>query len=227
MVRCPVCEADDTEPCPYCDRPVCETHRRPSRHACTGPPTAPGSPHGGADADRGRDPIRDGIALVLATLLVAIAVLVAASFAPVGGTPPDSGPDETRIETAVHEFVNDERRARGLAPLTQNATLARMARDHSERMARESTFGHGEEPLAARYDRYGLDCPGGENIYAIAAVGAPYDERALARRTVDAWLGSAGHSENLLRERFRAHGIGVATARAPGRTTVYVTQDLC
>lgn len=227
MAQCTVCGADGTDPCPYCARAVCPDHRRVSRHACTGPPTGPATPHGGADADRGRDPIRAGIALVGLTVVLATTVLVATSLAPATGVGPAGGPNETAIETFVHAFANEERRASGLAPLDRNATLDRMAHDHSTRMARESTFGHGDEPLGARYERYGLACLGAENIYAVATVGAPYDERALARRTVEAWMESAGHRENLLGDRFTAHGIGVAVARAPGRTTVYVTQDFC
>lgn len=179
------------------------------------------------DADRGRDPVRTGATLVLATVAVAAAVLLATSLSPVAGTGPADGPNATRVEQLVHRFANDERRERGLAPLARDPALARVARNHSAWMARTETVGHGEEPLADRYARYGLVCEGGENVYAVATVGAPYDERSLARRAVDAWIDSPGHRENLLAERFEVHGVGVATAGAAGRTTVYVTQDFC
>lgn len=220
---CEACGAAATDPCRYCGRPVCADHRRPSRHACTGPGYAPSTPDRGADADRGTDPVRAGAALLGATLLVAAAVLLATALAPAAGP---ATLDETRTEQLVHELVNEERRARGLGPLDRDATLARMAADHSARMAREGSVGHGPGSLSDRYDRYGLDCHGGENVYATTVVG-DYGERAVARRTVDAWLASPGHRETLLKERFTAHGVGVATVHRDGRTTVYVTQDLC
>lgn len=227
MAACEVCGDVDTTACRYCDRPVCRNHRRPAQHACTGPSTAPAFTQRGIDADRGRDPVKTGVVLVFGTLVVTIAVILATSFGPVAGTPPVAGPNETQVATAVQHLVNDERTTRGLHPLSVDPVLERVARDHSARMARSDTFGHGDEPLSKRYARYGLDCPGAENIYAVTTVGGPYDEQALARRTVEAWLASPGHRTNLLGERFTRQGVGVATSIRRGRTTVYVTQDLC
>lgn len=222
---CKVCGARETELCRYCGRAVCADHVRPSNHRCTGPRTAPPPGHSpGTVATDDHDPIRTAALVLIATLVVAMAVIGGVSLSPMADTP--AGPDETRVARLVHEFVNEERQERGLYALAWNETLARVARDHSERMAREDYFGHGPESLSERYERYGLDCPGGENIYATPTVGA-VDERTLARRTVDAWIASPGHRESLLKKRFTVEGVGVAVKRENGRTTVYVTENFC
>lgn len=227
--ECAACGTRASASCRYCGRPVCPDHERPGAHGCTGPGYAPPVPDRGADADRGVDPAR--VLAVLAVTLV-VAVLVAAALSPVGPVAPSTAHqpeplDETQVERLVHRMVNDERRARDRGPLAYGDTLARVAAAHSADMAREGYVGHGDEPLAERYDRFGLECHGGENVYAVTTLDGVYSERALARRTVDAWIDSEGHRENLLRERFDAHGVGVAVAREDGRLTVYVTENFC
>lgn len=227
MARCTVCGGADTAACRYCDRPVCPAHERPSQHRCTGPSTAPSTRLPGADADRGRDPIRVGATFVLAVLLVSTVLLLGTSLGEVADTAPVAGPNETHIERLVHRFVNEERTARDRTPLAWNATLARIAADHSDRMAHRGEVGHGPGPLSERYARYGLACHGGENIYVGKTVGTPIDEPSVARRAVDAWLDSPGHRETLLAQRFDVQGVGVTAVHGQGRTTVYVTQDVC
>lgn len=48
----------------------------------------------------------------------------------------------TSDERRAFELVNAERRARGEMPLVWDAELMRMARQHSENMARQNFFNH-------------------------------------------------------------------------------------
>lgn len=53
------------------------------------------------------------------------------------------------------------------------------------------------------------------------------DEGIVANSTVNGWLGSPEHRENLLAERFERMAIGVdVVADADGNTRIYVTQNL-
>lgn len=222
---CELCSTTETELCRYCGSAVCAEHERPSAHRCTGPRTAPSSDRSPVTATPdANDPIRTAALVLIATVVVAMAIISGVSLLPVADTP--AGPNETKVARLVHQFVNEERQERGLHALAWNETLARVARDHSERMAREDYFSHGPEPLFERYERYGLGCPGGENIYATPTVGA-VNEWTLARRTVDAWLTSSGHRESLLKKRFTVEGVGVTVEREASQVTVYVTENFC
>lgn len=222
-----VCGTETGTRCRYCERPVCPDHARPSGHECTGPRTAPAAP-ASTPEERGIDPVRAGTALLVGTLVVAVAVIGVASLGPAQASGGEL--NETRLALLVHAEVDAARRDRGVGGVTWNESLAEVARAHSADMAEHDYVGHYRDgPLFERYAAAGLSCPGGENVYAVRTVGiASADtERALARRTVAAWLDSPGHRETLLKERFDQHGVGVALDREDGRTTVYVTEEFC
>jgi len=212
--------------CRYCERPVCADHERPATHACTGPRTVPAE--SASAPDSGRTAVRVGGLLLLGTLVVAVLVIGAASLDP-AQTSGGERLDESRLATLVHERVDAERRERGVGGVAWNESLAGVARAHSADMAEHGYVGHERDgPLFERYAAAGLSCPGGENVYAVSTVGVGADaERALARRTVDAWLDSPGHRETLLKERFTQHGVGDVVASERGRATVYVTEEFC
>lgn len=139
---------------------------------------------------------------------------------------PRPEPDRaTQAETLIHEYVNEQRRNSGLDPLEQNDDLARVAHYHSADMAEEDYFAHTSpdgESLEDRYNRFGIGCAGGENIFKLtASFGVSPD--SVARQAVDSWMGSPGHRENILRSRFTDEGIGVVY----DGSTVYVTQNFC
>lgn len=123
-------------------------------------------------------------------------------------------------ERRAFELVNEERRARGQQPLVWDGELTRLARQHSENMARQNFFSH--------TDRNGLDTADR------AAVGGVCGWRAIAENiaynqgfddpvgfAVERWMQSPKHRENILRTGFTHAGIGVSRA-ADGR--VYFTQ---
>lgn len=150
--------------------------------------------------------------------------LVARTIAPTSGytsvAAPAAAVAATDDERRAFEMINDERGRRGHAPLVFDGSLARMARYHSENMARQDFFNH--------VDRDGLDLTGraqvvgvrgwkalGENI----AYNQGYpDPTAFA---VERWMISDKHRENILNVEFTHAGLGIARS-SDGR--VFFTQ---
>ncbi|WP_435332682.1 CAP domain-containing protein [Haloarchaeobius sp. TZWWS8] len=159
------------------------------------------------------------------------------------GTPtvaPRADIDVARLERLVHGEVNEVRTSRGLEALERDAALAEIARYHGRDMAQNEYVAHTApdgETMSDRYDAFGYDCrvstgdgryaSGGENIYYARYTGYDYTEAELARMTVDGWMNSTGHRENLLRDYWNREGIGVVVDQRDGRTHVYVTQNFC
>ena len=126
----------------------------------------------------------------------------------------------TGDERRAFELINAERQKRGLRPLILDGSLTRVARYHSDNMAREGFFNH--------MDRDGLDISGraqvlglrgwrtlGENI----AYNQGYtDPTAFA---VERWMISSKHRENILSDEYTHAGLGIARS-ADGR--VFFTQ---
>lgn len=140
----------------------------------------------------------------------------ATSYAPSSSASVAATGDEHR----TFELINAERQRRGRKPLAWDGSLTRMARYHSENMARNGFFNH--------VDRDGLDMTGraelldvrgwralGENI----AYNQGYsDPNAFA---VERWMISDKHRENILNGEFTHAGLGIARA-SDGR--VFFTQ---
>jgi len=126
----------------------------------------------------------------------------------------------TSDERRAFDLINVERQRRGLRSLVWDGALTRIARYHSENMARDGVLNH--------VDRDGLDLRGraevlglrgwkalGENI----AYNQGYsDPTAFA---VERWMVSDKHRENILNGEFTHAGIGIARS-ADGR--VFFTQ---
>jgi uncharacterized protein YkwD len=116
--------------------------------------------------------------------------------------------------------VNAQRRTRGQQPLAWDAQLSRLARQHSENMARSDFFNHSTPGGMSMVDRarsQGIRgwSALGENI----AYNQGYDDPAgfVAER----WMVSSKHRDNLLNARWTRSAIGVAIAE-DGR--VFFTQ---
>jgi uncharacterized protein YkwD len=126
----------------------------------------------------------------------------------------------TGDERRAFQLINEERQRRGLRPLVFDGALTRIARYHSENMARGGFLSH--------TDRQGLDLRGradalglhgwkalGENI----AYNQGYnDPTAFA---VERWMVSEKHRENILNDEYTHAGLGVARA---SDGTYYFTQ---
>lgn len=124
------------------------------------------------------------------------------------------------FERKILETINNQRAANNLPPLAWSEEVARIARLHSENMAKYKFFSHiGQDGLAVddRADSIGLSKwrAIGENI----AYNRGFENPVAF--TCESWMNSPSHRENLLSRRWKETGIGVAIA-ADG--TYYYTQ---
>jgi len=123
-------------------------------------------------------------------------------------------------EYNIHDLINQERRKKGLLELFWDENLARMARNYSRQMARESFFSHydpeGRSVVErAKQERIRNWSRIGENLFYCNG----YDDfDALAVR---GWMKSPDHRRNILDRLFTATGIGVAVTRSG---QIYITQ---
>lgn len=128
-----------------------------------------------------------------------------------------------RAERAIHRLVNEER-SPSVPELEYSEELANVAASHSQDMGQHGYFSHTDRQghnVDDRYARHGINCAGGENIFRTTNTGI--GPEALAQTAVENWMNSAGHRENIMRERFTHEGIGVYY----GASHVYVTQNFC
>lgn len=135
----------------------------------------------------------------------------------------DRGTRADRAERAIHRLVNEERNP-SISELKYSEELAGVAESHSQDMAQHGYFSHTDpngHGVDERYARHGINCAGGENIFRMTNTGI--GPEALAETSVENWMNSAGHRENIMRERFSREGIGVYY----GAEYVYVTQNFC
>ncbi len=152
------------------------------------------------------------------------------------------------LASRIHELINDNRAADGLAPLTADPALAALALNHSTDMAQNHYFSHtdlsGEDPTArgnasgytcvknyGSYYTYGI----AENIFqnnlytSVTYTNGVYSyawstQEAIAQSTVTGWMNSAGHRKNILTSTYDSEGIGVAIS---SDDKVYITEDFC
>jgi uncharacterized protein YkwD len=125
-------------------------------------------------------------------------------------------PDENRILS----LINSERSKTGLGQLSWDDRLADLARQYSEKMAREHFFEHvdseGNDVVArARQNRIRGWSKIGENLFTCD----PTDE--VAKLSVYGWMHSPSHKENILDPEWRETGIGIAFAR---NGEIYITE---
>ena len=126
----------------------------------------------------------------------------------------------TNDEQRAFDLINAERRARGRQPLAWDGSLTRVARYHSENMARQGFFNHIDRDGSDIRERaYAHGVGGwkvlGENI----AYNQGYPDPAGF--AVERWMTSSKHRDNILNGEFTHAGLGVART-ADGR--VFFTQ---
>lgn len=112
----------------------------------------------------------------------------------------------TPDESKVFELTNLERKQKELKPLKLSLVLSKIARGHSENMARQGKLEHKLDDKT----------PGGrtrEAGYAFATVGenigAGEDGTSLPM-IMKAWMDSPGHRDNILFADYTEVGIGIA-----------------
>ena len=126
----------------------------------------------------------------------------------------------SQLERKAFDILNEKRKEKGLTPIAWSEDMAKVARLHSESMAKNKFFSHEGQDGSMVSDR--ADALGfskwraiGENI----AYNRGYDnpvEFACQR-----WMQSQSHRENILSPRWKEAGVGVAVT-AEG--TYYFTQ---
>lgn len=144
----------------------------------------------------------------------------------------------TDAEEAIHERVNDVRKANGSGFLDWEPELQGIARDHSEDMIARDYFDHVDPNGNTWDDRYraadyrcavqasGAVLDGGENIARIAYDEAP-DPDTIANDVVSSWSNDSSTRSDLLATYWNVEGIGVAVLNHADGVTVYATQNFC
>ena len=115
------------------------------------------------------------------------------------------------LERRAFELINERREKCRLSPLKWSDDVARIARLHSENMAKYNFFSHaGVDGLLVndRADLFGVNKwqAIGENI----AYNQGYENPV--EFAVERWMQSPKHRDNLLSSRWKESGIGVAVA---------------
>ncbi len=136
------------------------------------------------------------------------------------------------IASKIHRLINDERTLRGLSSLSWNPTITKASINHSNDMAKRGYFEHDSpegHDFTWRYSQVGFSCSisqgnwiygGAENIMNMEGY---YGVDTIAMQSVDGWMESPGHRENILTPYFKSEGIGVAKSGSE----IYVTQNFC
>lgn len=149
--------------------------------------------------------------------------------------------DREAIERRIHDMVNRERVEHDRERLRFDATLRRVARNHSHRMSTSGVVSHrwpDGTTTADRYGRFGVTCPAkGENVHyerirtAFVLGGFGLQKRlndtVVAAEVVDGWRSSRAHHENLLRSDWDRQGIGIVLLDTGPFLEVYATENFC
>jgi hypothetical protein len=135
-------------------------------------------------------------------------------------------PDIPAVEIAIVEMTNAYRGENKLGDVRSNAALAAAARTYAKFLASSGQFSHtadgrgaGERIASAGYGW----CQVGENL-ALHLDSRGFEARALAEKSVQGWINSPGHRENLLAPHMTEIGVGVV--RAPGKDPKYISVQL-
>ncbi len=107
---------------------------------------------------------------------------------------------------ALFNDVNATRAQRGLAPLSEDASLSRFALQVAEQMAQRHYFGHTDPSGVTFQDR--LRAAGWANRYAAENMAFDQDEKSAH----EAFLHSPGHYGNIVDSHPRKLGVAVVAA---------------
>jgi uncharacterized protein YkwD len=124
------------------------------------------------------------------------------------------------LERRAFELINSQRIANGETPLVWDTELCRMARQHSEEMARSGLFDHtGPDGRSMRERAHGSNVRGWSALAENIAYNQGFDDPAAF--AVERWMRSVKHRDNILNAVFTRSAVGIART-ADGR--VFLTQ---
>jgi uncharacterized protein YkwD len=130
-----------------------------------------------------------------------------------------------RLEARLLAQINDLRRGAGLGPLRASPELAAAAHEQSLSMAEHGFFSHDSfsgAPFWKRVEtRYPKSAGGAWRVGENLVWSSP---RLSARRTLELWLNSAPHRQNLLTAAWRE--VGIAAVHASAAPGVFAGQDV-
>lgn len=132
-------------------------------------------------------------------------------------------PDIPAVEQAVIEMTNTYRKQNKLSEVRANPELTRAARAYAAYLAKNKAFSHTADnrDVGARAKSSGYAwCSIGENL-AMNLDSRGFETRDLARQTVEGWINSPPHKENLLGAAYTEIGVGVV--EAPDKNPKYIT----
>ena len=153
-----------------------------------------------------------------ALFLIACGTLVGCVVAPSGSPPPAPSSSSGRrpvgaAESRIFDLINAERMHQGLAALTYNPQLDRMAKIQAQNMARFQKMAHvlpeAEQPtLVSRAQHVG---------YVFGRIAENVAIGYLSAETVvQGWMASKGHRANILNSDVGETGIAIARSSAGG-----------
>ena len=124
------------------------------------------------------------------------------------------------LEKLVFQLVNRQRAANGLPEVIWSDEVAKVARVHSQNMAKYKFFEHrGLDGLMVTDRAYSLGVKNwwaiGENLALNRGFANPTET------TVESWMKSIAHRKNILAERWKESGVGIARA---ADDSLYFTQ---
>ena len=159
--------------------------------------------------------------------------------------------DISKLELKIHDLTNIERQKLNLSLLSYDAEIRNIARGHSEDMSVRNFFAHetpdGKSPTdRALSANFALDNRSwfkklnstqwqfGENIYQTNLYDSVYlinnipthyywrDLEKIAKKTVNGWMNSKEHRENIVLPLWKKEGIGVYIS---DDDKVFITQN--
>lgn len=140
---------------------------------------------------------------------LAISAIIAGCIAWTTGTPAGEKPKKFELtpnEAKLLELTNQERKKENLPPLVVNLLLSKVARAHSENMARQQKMEHKLDDKTP-FDRMRAAgykfMTGAENI-------AAGEDGASLEGIMKAWMESKDHKANILYSEFTEIGVGIS-----------------
>jgi len=148
-----------------------------------------------------------------ASIVMAAAIVLTVGWSVAGG----GGVDETELEAAIHDEINEERQAADVSKVNHDETMAANAKQYSQRMSEDDWFSH--DPPDGTKETIGCAYRGENLLKEPDTVGDP---DRIADRIVSSWMASEDHKQNILDGGYSRQGIGVSVDNQ-----IIVTQRLC